>query len=49
MTEKEEEIIKSSCTDNCKYNEEKVCVSCKHTMYEIVNWIDFSDNEKSEI
>jgi len=49
MTEKEEKKIKSPCTDNCKYNEEKVCVSCKRTMYEIVDWPDFSDKEKSEI
>ena len=49
MTEKEEKIIKSPCTDNCKYNEEKVCVSCKRTMYEIVNWPDFSDTEKLHV
>lgn len=43
---KQETKIKSPCTGDCKYDENKVCVSCKRTMYEIVNWIDFSDEEK---
>ncbi len=43
---KQETKIKSPCTGDCKYDENKVCVSCRRTMYEIVNWIDFSDEEK---
>ena len=43
---KQEPKIKSPCTGDCKYDENKVCVSCRRTMYEIVNWIDFSDEEK---
>ena len=41
--------IKSPCTGDCKYDENKVCVSCRRTMYEIVNWIDFSDEEKLQV
>ena len=41
--------IKSHCTDNCKYDENKVCIGCFRTMYEIVNWPDISDEEKLQI
>jgi predicted Fe-S protein YdhL (DUF1289 family) len=41
--------IKSPCTDKCKYNDEKVCVGCHRTKHEIVNWPDFSDEEKLKI
>lgn len=44
-----EEKIKSPCTGDCKYDENKVCVSCKRSMYEIVNWVDFSDKEKLDV
>jgi len=44
-----EEKIKSPCTNDCKYDENKICVSCKRSMYEIVNWIDFSDKEKLDV
>jgi predicted Fe-S protein YdhL (DUF1289 family) len=41
--------IKSPCTDKCKYDENKVCIGCFRTMYEIVNRPDFSDDEKLKI
>ena len=41
--------IKSPCTDKCKYDEDKVCMGCHRTMNEIVNWLDFSDDKKTEI
>ena len=41
--------IKSPCTGKCKYNEDKICISCKRTMYEIVNWIDFTDEQKIKV
>jgi len=41
--------IKSPCIDKCKYDENKVCMGCHRTMHEIVNWMDFTDEEKNEI
>ena len=45
----EEKKIKSPCTGKCKYNEDKICVSCRRTMYEIVNWPDFTDEKKLKV
>ncbi len=42
----EENTIKSPCTGDCKYNEDHNCISCNRSMYEIVNWIDFTDEKK---
>ena len=41
--------IKSLCIDKCKYDEVKICIGCHRTMYEIVNWQDFSDDLKLDI
>jgi len=41
--------IKSPCNDKCKYDEDNVCMGCHRTMHEIINWIDFSDDEKTTI
>jgi len=41
--------IKNPCIDKCKYDENKVCMGCHRTMYEIVNWTDFSEQKKVEI
>ena len=41
--------IKSPCIDKCKYDEDKICIGCHRTMYEIVNWSEFSDDKKLKI
>ena len=41
--------IKSPCIDKCKYDEDKICIGCHRSMYEIVNWPDFQDDKKLEI
>ena len=41
--------IKSPCNDKCKYDEDKLCMGCHRTMNEIVNWPDFTDEEKINI
>ena len=41
--------IKSPCIDKCKYDENKKCIGCHRSMYEIVNWPDFSDESKIQI
>ena len=41
--------IKTPCIDKCKYDEFKVCIGCHRTMHEIVNWPEFSDEQKLEI
>ena len=38
--------VKSPCKLICKYDDEKVCVGCRRTMDEIVNWPDYSDQER---
>ena len=38
--------VKSPCKLVCKYDEEKVCIGCRRTMEEIVNWPEYSDPER---
>ncbi len=42
----EENTIKNPCTGDCKYDENKICVSCNRSMFEIVSWTDFTDEKK---
>jgi hypothetical protein len=41
--------IKSPCNNTCKYDKTGMCIGCYRTKTEIVGWIDFSDDQKSEI
>lgn len=41
--------VKSPCRLVCKYNEDKICIGCYRTMEEIVNWINYTDEEKLEV
>jgi predicted Fe-S protein YdhL (DUF1289 family) len=38
--------IKSPCRLICKYNEEGVCVGCKRSRKEIVEWPEYTQEEK---
>ena len=41
--------VKSPCRLVCKYDENKVCIGCLRTMEEIVNWTEYSDQQKLEV
>ena len=36
----------SPCIALCKLNEDEICVGCKRTIDEIVNWRTYTDNQK---
>lgn len=41
--------VNSPCNQQCKLNNEKICIGCERTLYEIINWSKLSDEEKAEI
>jgi predicted Fe-S protein YdhL (DUF1289 family) len=38
--------VKSPCINVCTYDENKICLGCKRSEEEIVNWDAFSNEEK---
>lgn len=41
--------IKSPCVNVCKYNSDKICISCYRDIDEITNWIKYSNDEKLKV
>ncbi|WP_390378414.1 DUF1289 domain-containing protein [Alteromonas sp. MTD1] len=39
----------SPCIAQCKLNDEDVCIGCKRTIEEIVNWRSFSIEQKKGV
>ncbi len=42
-------MIKNPCRQICKYDKNKICIGCKRTMIEAVNWINYSEEEKAAV
>ena len=43
-------MIKSPCVKVCKLdNESKICIACKRTIEEIMQWSIISDKDRSKI
>jgi len=42
-------VFKSPCNGECRYSENKICISCKRSMNEIVNWVNFDEDEKLQV
>lgn len=41
--------IDSPCKLVCVYDEDKVCLGCHRTMDEIVDWVNYNDQQKLEV
>jgi len=41
--------VKSPCISVCTYDDHKICIGCRRTEYEIINWDDFTNDEKSAV
>ena len=43
-------MIKSPCLKICKLDhKDKICIGCKRTIEEIIQWSSLSDNKRSKI
>jgi len=38
----------SPCIKICKLNDEKICIGCFRTIYEISNWTNMTDIEREQ-
>ncbi|WP_185233420.1 DUF1289 domain-containing protein [Teredinibacter franksiae] len=43
------ENVQSPCIKNCCLDSDEVCLGCKRTLAEIVEWSACNNNEKNEI
>ncbi|MFD3392505.1 DUF1289 domain-containing protein [Alteromonas macleodii] len=39
----------SPCVAFCKLTEEDICIGCKRTIEEIINWRTYTDNQKKAV
>lgn len=39
----------SPCVASCKLTEEDICIGCKRTIEEIINWRSYTDNQKKAV
>ena len=39
----------SPCVALCKLTEEDICIGCKRTIEEIINWRTYTDNQKKVV
>lgn len=39
----------SPCVASCKLTEEDICIGCKRTIEEIINWRSYTDNQKKGV
>ena len=39
----------SPCIATCKLTEEDICIGCKRTIEEIINWRTYTDNQKKTV
>ncbi|CAI3946315.1 MAG: DUF1289 domain-containing protein [Alteromonas macleodii] len=39
----------SPCVALCKLTEEDICIGCKRTIEEIINWRTYTDNQKKAV
>ena len=39
----------SPCVALCKLTEEDICIGCKRTIEEIINWRTYTDNQKKTV
>lgn len=39
----------SPCVASCKLTEEDICIGCKRTIEEIINWRTYTDNQKKGV
>ena len=39
----------SPCVASCKLTEEDICIGCKRTIEEIINWRTYTDNQKKAV
>jgi len=39
----------SPCAALCKLTEEDICIGCKRTIEEIINWRTYTDNQKKAV
>jgi len=43
------EEVQSPCIENCKLNDEKICLGCFRTIEEIVQWQEMDDKLRREV
>lgn len=41
--------LTSPCVALCKLTEEDICIGCKRTIEEIINWRTYTDNQKKAV
>jgi len=41
--------VKSTCISVCTYDDHKICLGCKRNEYEIINWDEFSNEQKKAV
>lgn len=39
----------SPCVALCKLSEDDICIGCKRTIEEIINWRTYTDNQKKAV
>jgi predicted Fe-S protein YdhL (DUF1289 family) len=49
QTDVKQQSIKNPCIRKCKYNDDRICISCFRTQQEVYFWGDFSEEKKTEI